>query len=90
MFVYLRLSPIKTKYNKNNAKDMGYTRSPRVTGVQTCALPIYTSVPETNDSLYDTVVGLREISVIDLYILDYKFDLGWEGRVLLSDTCSCH
>ena len=30
---------------------------------------------ESNDSLYDTVVGLRGISVIALYILDYKFDL---------------
>ena len=31
-------------------------------------------MPDFNDSLYCTVVGLREISVIVVYILDYKFD----------------
>jgi len=37
-----------------------------------------------------TVVGLWEISVIVLYILDYMFDLlWWEGRLsLIDDACS--
>ena len=49
-------------------------------GMRLCKITVFvveerTAAPgrlESNDSLYDTVVGLREISVIALYIL---FDL---------------
>ena len=52
-------------------------------GMRLCKITVFvveerTAAPgrlESNDSLYDAVVGLREISVIALYILDYKFDL---------------